>query len=100
MRLTYCALFLFYLADFLDCKEIFGTWRFFEGIPLFRWISFCISILDQYGVNSGLLPTKGLTLPLISYGGSSLIVSFMILGVLLRALKPRIMSLDKKIKPL
>lgn len=36
------------------------------------------------GVSSGLLPTKGLTLPFISYGGSSLIVSFVMLAVVLR----------------
>ncbi len=36
------------------------------------------------GVNMGLLPTKGLTLPLLSYGGSSMIVTLGWLGVLLR----------------
>ena len=36
------------------------------------------------GVNIGLLPTKGLTLPLMSYGGSSLMVSGACIGVLLR----------------
>ncbi|MBZ5486683.1 putative lipid II flippase FtsW [Halomonas aquamarina] len=35
-------------------------------------------------VSSGLLPTKGLTLPLISYGGSSLLVIGMMIGLLLR----------------
>lgn len=35
-------------------------------------------------VSSGLLPTKGLTLPLISYGGSSLLVTGMMIGLLLR----------------
>jgi cell division protein FtsW len=36
------------------------------------------------GVNMGLLPTKGLTLPLFSYGGSSMLVTLAWLGVLLR----------------
>jgi len=36
------------------------------------------------GVNMGMLPTKGLTLPLMSYGGSSLIISCMAIGLLLR----------------
>jgi cell division protein FtsW len=40
----------------------------------------CVNI----GVNMGVLPTKGLTLPLLSYGRSSLLVSLAWLGVLLR----------------
>jgi cell division protein FtsW len=36
------------------------------------------------GVNMGVLPTKGLTLPLLSYGRSSLLVSLAWLGVVLR----------------
>ena len=36
------------------------------------------------GVNIGLLPTKGLTLPLMSYGGSSLVVSALSIGILIR----------------
>jgi len=36
------------------------------------------------GVNTGLLPTKGLTLPLLSYGGSSMLVTLGWLGLLLR----------------
>ncbi len=35
-------------------------------------------------VNMGLLPTKGLTLPLLSYGGSSVLVTLMALGLVLR----------------
>ena len=40
--------------------------------------------LINMGVNMGVLPTKGLTLPLLSYGGSSLLFSAIALGLLLR----------------
>ena len=36
------------------------------------------------GVNLGLLPTKGLTLPLISSGGSSILMTCVAMGLLLR----------------
>jgi cell division protein FtsW len=36
------------------------------------------------GVNAGLLPTKGLTLPFVSYGGSSLLVCCAMIGMMLR----------------
>mgnify|MGYP006392831223 FL=1 len=36
------------------------------------------------GVNIGLLPTKGLTLPLMSYGGSAVIVMLVSMTLLLR----------------
>ncbi len=46
------------------------------------WIG--IQAVINMGVNMGLLPTKGLTLPLISYGGSSMLVTCAALGLLLR----------------
>jgi cell division protein FtsW len=36
------------------------------------------------GVNMGLLPTKGLTLPLLSFGGTGIVVTCMALGILMR----------------
>ena len=50
------------------------------GIALLLGIQAAINI----GVNIGLLPTKGLTLPLVSFGGNSLIVSCLLIGILLR----------------
>lgn len=45
---------------------------------------FSAQALINIGVNTGLLPTKGLTLPLLSYGGSSLIVCCVSLAMVLR----------------
>jgi cell division protein FtsW len=50
------------------------------GFGLWLGVQACINI----GVNMGVLPTKGLTLPLMSYGRSSLIVTLAWLGILLR----------------
>jgi cell division protein FtsW len=47
-------------------------------------IWFGLQAFVNVGVNMGLLPTKGLTLPLLSYGGSSMLVTLAWLGVLLR----------------
>ncbi|MCC5884865.1 MAG: putative lipid II flippase FtsW [Gammaproteobacteria bacterium] len=43
-----------------------------------------IQALVSLGVNTGLLPTKGLTLPLVSYGGNSLIVCSALVALLVR----------------
>ncbi|MCB1631964.1 MAG: putative lipid II flippase FtsW [Pseudomonadales bacterium] len=41
-------------------------------------------VFINIGVNAGLLPTKGLTLPFLSYGGSSLLVLLAMMGLVLR----------------
>jgi cell division protein FtsW len=51
-----------------------------QGIGI--WIGF--QALINMGVNMGLLPTKGLTLPLMSFGGSGLVVNCVAVAVLLR----------------
>ncbi|MDA8389830.1 MAG: putative lipid II flippase FtsW [Gammaproteobacteria bacterium] len=43
-----------------------------------------LEALINMGVNMGVLPTKGLALPLLSYGGSSTLVSCAAMGILLR----------------
>ena len=50
------------------------------GFGLWIAMQFTVSI----GVNSGLLPTKGLTLPLMSYGGSSVLINCLVVALLLR----------------
>lgn len=51
-----------------------------QGIGL--WLGFQAFI--HIGVNLGALPTKGLTLPLMSYGGSALVVNLVALAIVLR----------------
>ncbi|MEO5811697.1 MAG: putative lipid II flippase FtsW [Rhodanobacter sp.] len=51
------------------------------GVSLMLAMQAIVSV----GVNLGALPTKGLTLPLISYGGSSMVLTCVMAGVLLRA---------------
>jgi cell division protein FtsW len=51
-----------------------------QGIGL--WIG--VQAIINIGVNTGMLPTKGLTLPLLSFGGSALVASCCALAVLLR----------------
>lgn len=51
-----------------------------QGVGL--WIG--VQALINIGVALGLLPTKGLTLPLVSYGGSSIVITLAALALLLR----------------
>jgi cell division protein FtsW len=62
----------------LEAPDLFGR---LLGIALASLIGLqaCVNM----GVVTGLLPTKGLTLPLVSYGGSSLVLTLAMLGVLL-----------------
>jgi len=59
--------------------------RFFEtylALGVGTWLG--LQAFINVGVNMGLLPTKGLTLPLVSYGRSSLIITMLAIGMMLR----------------
>ena len=59
--------------------------QFFAGLTakgIGIWIG--VQTFINMGVNLGLLPTKGLTLPLMSYGGSGVVINCVGLAILLR----------------
>lgn len=62
----------------LRARDSFGSYLAF-GITL----GFAYQALINIGVVLGLLPAKGLTLPFVSYGGSSLMMSMYLAGLLL-----------------
>ena len=66
----------------LKCVEMRRHFAGYCSFGIGLWMS--LQSFVSIGVNLGLLPTKGLTLPMISYGGSSVIMTCMALGLLLR----------------
>ena len=61
-----------------NCKDSFGS---FVAIGLTTAIG--LQICVNMGVALGLLPTKGLTLPFLSYGGTSLLLNMASIGILM-----------------
>jgi cell division protein FtsW len=66
------------IAIALEARDLYSSFLAM-GIITF----FSIQVLVNMGVVLGLLPTKGLTLPLISYGGSSLVINLLGIGILM-----------------
>jgi len=63
----------------LNARELFAAFATF-GVAILLTAQVFINV----GVASGLLPTKGLTLPFISYGGSSLLIGCALLAFVVR----------------
>ena len=57
---------------------------------------FVVEVLINVGMTVGLMPITGLTLPLVSYGGSSLVVSMASVGLLNNVGRCRPFSLARK----
>ena len=59
--------------------------NYFQGyVAYFVGLIIGLQLLVNLGVNTGVLPTKGLTLPFVSYGGNSLIISCAMFALVLR----------------
>lgn len=73
------------LRILLIAKRALQQQLIFSGYTAFGiGVWFAFQALVNVGVNAGMFPTKGLTLPFMSYGGSSIIVNCMVIGLLLR----------------
>ena len=75
-------LFYYGILIAIKAKSLFQTYLA-SGIILSIFIQFFINI----GVVIGLLPVTGVTLPFLSYGGSSLIMNFIMMGILVNISK-------------
>lgn len=71
------------------CSDSFGKLLAF-GITFIIGVQAFINM----GVATGVLPVTGVTLPLISYGGTSILVTMMMLGILLNISRKRIKRID------
>ena len=66
----------------LQCVEMRRHFAGYLAFGIGLWIA--LQAFVSIGVNLGLLPTKGLTLPLVSSGGSSILMTCLAMGLLLR----------------
>jgi cell division protein FtsW len=84
--LTVVALFSWVvLRAFGIAKEAIANERYFSAL-LAQGIGVWIGVqgIINMGVNMGILPTKGLTLPLLSFGGSGILANCIAIAVILR----------------
>lgn len=66
----------------LEADSIHQKFAAYVAYGLGLWVA--MQVFINIGVNSGLLPTKGLTLPLMSYGGSSMMIMCVAFSLLFR----------------
>ena len=78
---SYLVLQLFLLARQNAARKA----HFAAVVAYFTGLVLGLQFLVNLGVNAGVLPTKGLTLPFVSYGGNSLVISCALVALTLRA---------------
>lgn len=73
----------FFFFFFQIGKTIFSLKDLFTQYLLFGIVSlFFVQFVVNIGMNLGLLPVTGIPLPFVSYGGSSLVASLLLLGII------------------
>ena len=84
MSILLCFLFLFVLV----------SWKLRQAPKLYEYLLamgsllfICLQAIINMGVVTGSMPTKGMSLPFISYGGSNLMVTFVFLGIIINVFR-------------
>ena len=84
MSILLCFLFLFVLV----------SWKLRHAPKLYEYLLamgsllfVCLQAIINMGVVTGSMPTKGMSLPFISYGGSNLMVTFVFLGIIINVFR-------------
>ena len=84
MSILLCFLFLFVLV----------SWKLRQAPKLYEYLLamgsllfVCLQAIINMGVVTGSMPTKGMSLPFISYGGSNLMVTFVFLGIIINVFR-------------
>lgn len=62
-------------------RNAYDNFSYMLAVGIF--IMFFVQVVENIGMNIGIMPVTGITLPLLSYGGSSLIVTMISIGILL-----------------
>lgn len=82
VALAYLGIFLLVVRDLRRCTDLY-RFALALGCILFLTLQALVNML----VVTGMLPTKGIALPFISYGGTNLVVSGILIGLMLNALR-------------
>ena len=84
MSILLCFLFLFVLV----------SWKLRQAPKLYEYLLamgsllfVCLQAIINMGVVTGSMPTKGMSLPFVSYGGSNLMVTFVFLGIIINVFR-------------
>lgn len=76
-----------------SCKDLFASYLSFGFTSLLM-----VQVFINIAVVIGLIPVTGVTLPFISYGGSSLVISMFMMGIIVNIMKNTDKDLDFEYK--
>jgi len=87
---TFSVLLLFFVLIWQGARAAFKVEDVFRKTLIFGVVfTIAIEVIINVGVSTGIVPTKGLPLPFLSYGGTSLVIHMVAVALLLNATRER-----------